>query len=106
MVRAAYRPMLALDRILATNICRVARLHQDSEKCKLLRVGGELLHKSRPGRSEAGNVRSLGLSSPHQYQAKLTPAEVTSVLRANEYTSTSLPHGPVKSFDMNTLQSK
>merc|ERR1719154_85320 len=105
MVRAAYRPMLALDRVLATNICRVARLHQDSEKCNLLRVGGKWLHKSRSGISEAGNVRSLGLSSPHQYQAKLTPAEVTSVLRANEYSSTSLPHGPVKSFDMNTLQS-
>jgi len=104
MVRAAYRPMLALERVLAINICKVSRLHQDSEKCNLLRVGGER-HKSKLGGAEAGNVRSLGLSSPHLYQAKLTPAEVTGILRANEYTSTSLPHGPVKSFDMNTLQS-
>merc|ERR1719323_1823084 len=43
--------------------------------------------------------RSLGLSSPHLYQAKLTPAEVTTILRANEYTNNDLPPGPVKSFD-------
>lgn len=49
--------------------------------------------------------RSLQISSPSQYQAKLTPAEVTVTLRANEYTNSDLPTGPIKSYDMNTLRS-
>ena len=49
--------------------------------------------------------RFLQISSPSQYQAKLTPAEVTLMLRANEYTNSDLPTGPVKSYDMNTLRS-
>lgn len=39
------------------------------------------------------------------YQAKLTSAEVTSILRANEYSNTDLGAGPVKSFETNTLRS-
>lgn len=45
------------------------------------------------------------MSSGH-LQAKMTPAEVTKMLRANEFTQKELPNfGPVKSFDTNTLES-
>jgi len=50
-------------------------------------------------------VRSFRPTPPNLYQSKLTPAEVTNILRANEYSCNELPNGAVKSFDMNTLQS-
>lgn len=50
-------------------------------------------------------VRSLRTSGVLGYQAKLTPAEVTSILRGNEYSRTELPSGPVKAFEMNSLRS-
>jgi len=98
MVAASLRPVLVLERLLLTNDRRrVARLHQQVERYNtgLWRSGGHDLTCRR----------SLGLSSPHLYQAKLTPAEVTNILRGNEYTNHNLPDGPVKSFDTNTLQS-
>ena len=39
------------------------------------------------------------------YQAKLTPAEVSAMLRGNEYSISDLPPGPIKSFETNTLRS-
>jgi len=50
------------------------------------------------------NQRSLQTSPPLQAY-KLTPTEVTSILRANEYHSVELPPGPVKSYETNTLRS-
>lgn len=44
-------------------------------------------------------------SLPNSYQAKLTPAEVSAMLRGNEYSISDLPPGPVKSFETNTLRS-
>jgi pyruvate dehydrogenase phosphatase len=69
-------------------------------------AGGGRTKGPRGSRGAArGGYRALHISSPNQYQAKLTPAEVTGILRANEYTNTELPSGPVKSYDMNTLRS-
>jgi len=52
------------------------------------------------------SLRPLSVSARACYQAKLTPQEVTSVLRANEYSCTDLPPScPVKAFDSNTLPS-
>jgi len=94
---------MVLERVLASDtMYQVARLHQQAERYSLWRGAG------CTGTVVSGvgaGLRSIGLSSPHQYQAKLAPAEVTSILRANEYSSNELPSGPVKSFDMNTLQS-
>jgi len=110
MVSAAYRPVLALERKLVSDMVQLAYLHKQSEKYSGLKTtcsnSGRLFKVKKPKSvSFGGSVRSLGLSSPRLYQAKLAPAEVTNILRANEYTSNDLPHGPVKSFDMNTLQS-
>jgi len=44
-------------------------------------------------------------TNPSFYQAKLTPAEVSTILRFNEYSHCDLPPGPVKSFETNTLRS-
>ena len=85
------RPALVLERLLAR------RLHQAQDPARRLAP-------PRPGHDLVSR-RGLGLSSPHLYQAKLTPAEVTTILRANEYTNNNLEDGPVKSFDTNTLQS-
>jgi len=100
-------PRLSLERILASSMMsQVARLHQDTMgKFNMWRGGGKKLLKSEISEGMGCNVRSLALSFPHMYQAKLAPAEVTTILRANEYTNTDLPPGPVKSYDMNTLQS-
>jgi len=105
MVRAAYRPVMALERVMASDLGQVARIHQNMERSGWRGTTGEILKHKQSQSVISGGLRSLGLSSPHMYQAKLAPAEVTNILRANEYTSTDLPHGPVKSFDMNTLQS-
>jgi len=106
MVRAAYRPVMALERVMAHDMVQVAKLHQNNIERSVWRgVGGEKFRSKQYQGVISGGLRSLGLSSPHLYQAKLAPAEVTSILRGNEYSSTDLPHGPVKSFDMNTLQS-
>lgn len=92
-------------RLLVPNQCQVCLVsllhkHQTNPSLALWRGGaGARRQAIRPTR------RGLGLTRPQQYQAKLAPQEVTSVLRANEYSCSDLPHGPVKSFDMNTLQS-
>ena len=44
----------------------------------------------------------------HQTNSRLTPQEVSSILRASEYTSEDISvhgNGPVKAFDMNSLRS-
>ena len=48
--------------------------------------------------------RSIALSSP-QMQAKMTPAEVTKILTAKEFTHKMSSKGPVKYFDTNTFDS-
>jgi len=101
--------LLKCDLVQHARIHQVARLHNNVNKAKVFKGVGCLQGKFYKGK-ESSNVkqdglRSLGISCPHFYQAKLTPAEVTNILRANEYTETDLPTGPVKSFDMNTLQS-
>ena len=104
------RPLVVLERLIAnevrpgviltnqrralTRLSHGRRLHQQVDSYSRVWRGHDLTCR-----------RSLGLSSPHLYQAKLTPAEVTNILRANEYTNNDLPPGPVKSFDTNTLQS-
>ena len=98
MVSGSCRPVLALERLLSHHggvdkARSVARLHHH---------GGERI---RPGLGGQVTRRSIGLSSGH-LQAKMTPAEVTKMLRANEFTQKELPSfGPVKSFDTNTLES-
>lgn len=69
------------------------------------RRGGNNSSSTTSNSCSQPSARFLQLSSHQQYQAKLAPNEVTNILRANEYTHTDLPPGPVKSFDMNTLQS-
>ena len=59
----------------------------------------------RAANQQNPSARSFALSAPRSLQPKLAPAEVTSVLRNNEYTCSDLPAGPVKFFDTNTLQS-
>jgi pyruvate dehydrogenase phosphatase len=51
------------------------------------------------------SLQKFHTSLPSRYQAKLTPAEVTAMLRGNEYTNSDLPPGPVKSFETNCLRS-
>lgn len=95
---AAFRPAAVIERLLTNEARAVARLHQQVDRLSPVIWRG-------CGGHDLISKRSLGLSSSHLYQAKLTPAEVTNILRANEYTNTDLPPGPVKSFDTNTLQS-
>jgi len=78
------RPAVLLERLARSPVWRAGPRHPAP---------------ARPG------CRYLALSTPHSYQAKLAPAEATGILRANEYSCLDLPPGPVKSFDMNTLQS-
>jgi len=57
------------------------------------------------GSENVSGVRSLRTSGALGYQAKLTPTEVTNILRNNEYSKTDLPDGPIKAFEMNSLRS-
>eukprot|EP00088_Acartia_fossae_P027203 TRINITY_DN27950_c0_g1_i3.p1 TRINITY_DN27950_c0_g1~~TRINITY_DN27950_c0_g1_i3.p1 ORF type:complete len:553 (+),score=76.70 TRINITY_DN27950_c0_g1_i3:112-1770(+) len=63
------------------------------------------LHGSSSLQYHTTNRLQLHTSLPSQYQAKLTPAEVTAMLRGAEYCVNDLPPGPVKSFETNTLRS-
>ena len=99
MVRSVSPTMTLMDKILRREI---RRFHQNVDRLSPVLGSGHL--PSDLARSILSS-RSLALSCPHQYQAKLSPPEVTNLLKANEYTNASLPYGPVKSFDTNTLQS-
>ena len=97
MVSGSCRPVLALERLLSHHGGRdtartVARLRHHG------------VEKIRPGLGGQVSRRSIALSSP-QMQAKMTPAEVTKMLRANEFTQKISSFSPVKSFDTNTLDS-
>ena len=99
MVRSVSPTMTLMDKILRREI---RRFHQNVDRLSPVLGSGHL--PSDLARSILSS-RSLALSCPHQYQAKLSPPEVTNMLKGNEYTNANLPYGPVKSFDTNTLQS-
>jgi pyruvate dehydrogenase phosphatase len=72
---------------------------------RLSQLPQDRLGRPTPRAAPRPPVRALGLSRPAPYQAKLAPAEVTSVLRANEYVEQFEDAGPIKYFDTNSLGS-
>ena len=101
MVPGSCRPVLALERLLSHH----GSLDTSRSVARLRHHGVE---KIRPGLGSQVTRRSIALSSTHMHKTKMSPAEVTKRLKANEFTKKDLPKRPkcsVKSFDINTLES-
>jgi len=102
MVRSVSPTMTLMDKILRREI---RRFHQNVDRLSPVLGSGHHLPSDLARSILSSSSRSLALSCPHQYTAKLSPAEVTIKLKGNEYTKSDLPQGAVKNFDSNTLQS-